>query len=71
MSRPLIQIGTQVREMNDAELAQWKLDIETAQAAEAEAEAEAQTAAAIRHSALTKLAALGFTETEIAALVDA
>ena len=65
MSKPLIQIGNDVREMNDAELAQRELDIEAAEAAKTEAEA----AAAIRKSALAKLAALGLTETEIAALV--
>jgi len=65
MSKPLIQIGDEVREMNDAEVAQRQLDIQTAEAVKAEAEA----AAAIRQSALAKLAAIGLTDDEINAIV--
>lgn len=65
MSKPLIQIGDEVREMNAAELAQRELDIETAETAKAQAEATA----AVRQSALAKLAALGLTDDEIAALL--
>jgi len=65
MSKPIIQIGTEVREMTDAEYAQWQADAE-AQAAMIEAAADA---AAARASALAKLAALGFNDSEIAALV--
>jgi anti-sigma factor RsiW len=65
MSKPIIQIGTEQREMTDAEFAQWQADNE-AHAAEAAA-VEAQAAA--RKSALSKIAALGLTEQEIAALI--
>jgi hypothetical protein len=65
MSKPLTQIGDEVREMTDAEYAQWQTD-NKAHAAQAAA-VEAQAAA--RASALTKLAGLGLTDDEIAALV--
>jgi hypothetical protein len=65
MSKPIIQIGTEQREMTDAEFAQWQADNE-AHAAEAAA-VEAQAAA--RASALAKLAALGLTDEEIAVLI--
>ena len=65
MTRPLTQIGEEVREMTDAEFAQWQLDQQEADAAAV----AAATKAAERASALTKLAALGLTEPEIAALL--
>lgn len=65
MSKPIIQIGTDVREMTDAEYAQWQADAE-AHAAQAAADAAQQQA---RKSALFKLATLGLTEAEIAALI--
>ena len=65
MTKPFIQIGDEVREMTDAEYAQWQTDNE-AHAAQAAA-VEAQAAA--RASALTKLADLGLTDDEISALV--
>jgi hypothetical protein len=65
MTKPMIQIGDDVREMTNAEYAQWQTDNE-AHATEAAA-VEAQAAA--RASALAKLAALGLTDAEIAALV--
>jgi hypothetical protein len=67
MSKPLTQIGDQVREMTANEYAQWQLDVEAA--AEAQAAADAKEAA--RASALAKLAALGLSDAEIAALVGA
>lgn len=67
MSRPLIQIGTEVREMNDAELAQRQLDIQEQAANNAAAANTAKT----RETALAKLQALGLTDAEIAALVGA
>ena len=67
MTRPLIQIGDEVREMTDAEYAQWQVDAADAAAAE---QAEADAAAA-RASALAKLAGLGLTPDEIAALLGA
>lgn len=65
MSKPLIQIGDEVREMTDVEFAQWEADAatHTAQVAAAETEAKA------RSSALAKLADLGLTKAEISALV--
>lgn len=65
MSKPVIQIGTEVREMTDAEYAQWQADAK-AQAAQAGVNAAKQAA---RESALSKLADLGLTEVEIKALV--
>ena len=67
MTRPLIQIGDDVREMNDAEYAQWQVDAADAAAAEQ----AAADAAAARASAIAKLAGLGLTADEIAALVGA
>ncbi len=65
MSKPLIQIATDVREMTDAEHAQWLSD-----AAEAEARrVAAQAVIAAKESAKAKLAALGLTEEEVAALI--
>ena len=57
MTKQTIQIGNTVREMTDAEYAQWQGD--------------AADAAAARVSALAKLADLGLTPDEIAALVGA
>jgi len=68
MTRPITQIGDEVRELNDTELAQYELDLAQAIALAA-AETEAATAqAAAKLSAQTKLAALGLTADEIAAL---
>ena len=63
--KPNIFDGEQSRPMTDAEYAQWQTDNEAhaAQAAAVEAKAAA------RASALTKLADLGLTDDEIAALV--
>jgi DNA-binding NarL/FixJ family response regulator len=62
--KPLIQIDDLVREMTDEELAQRTQDQAEAEARKAEAEAKA----AARESALAKLADLGLTAEEIAAL---
>jgi hypothetical protein len=64
MTNPLIQIGDDVREMTDAEYEQWQID--NAEIATRQAEADAKVAA--RASALAKLADLGLTAEEIAAL---
>ena len=65
MPRPKIQIGDEVREMNADEHAQWQADNK---AHEAEAAAADAKAAAIT-SARKKLAALGLTDDEVAALL--
>ena len=65
MTKPQIQIGNEVREMTDAEYAQWQADAADA-AAQQQAKADAATA---RASALAKLAGLGLTADEIVALV--
>ncbi len=57
MTKPLIQIGDEIREMNDAEYAQYQLDL-----AGWEAQAEAQAAKATARQAL--LEKLGITEEE-------
>lgn len=65
MTKPLIQIGSDIREMTAAEYTQWQKDIE-----DSNAQLEiAANAAATRASALAKLQALGLTSAEIAALV--
>ena len=65
MTKPNIQIGNEVREMTDAEYAQWQTD-----AANAATQQQAATdAAAARQSGLAKLAGLGLTDDEISALV--
>lgn len=67
MAKPLIQIGTEVREMTVAEFEQWQKDVEQ-HAANVEAAADANKA---RATALAKLEALGLTPAEVAALVGA
>lgn len=69
MPRPIIQDGDDVREMTVDEYADWQqlqAELETQAAAQAAA-ADAQAAALA--SARTKLAALGLTEAEVAALL--
>ena len=65
MARPMIQIGDEVREMTVAEHAQWQTDNEAHAAAAAALDARN----AALQSAHTKLAALGLTVDEIAALL--
>ena len=60
--RPTIQIGDEVREMNDAEFAQYEID---QAAAQAQAEAQAERAAQ-RQAVLDKL---GLTQDEAQALL--
>ena len=62
MTKPIIQIGTEQREMNDAEYAQWQADNAETQA-QAEAEAAKQAA---RQAVFDKL---GLTADEAAALL--
>ena len=57
-----------VIELTDEEIAQLETDRASAEADRATREAEAEAKAATRASALAKLAALGLTEEEIAAL---
>ena len=58
----------QTIELTDEEIAQLETDRANAEADRATREAEAEAKAATRASALAKLAALGLTEEEIAAL---
>ena len=62
MTKPKIQIGDLVREMNDEENAQWQAD-----ATEAEAQAEAVKAKQVARQAV--LDKLGLTADEAAALL--
>jgi len=62
--KPNIQIDDEVREMTTDEYTAYKAD----QKANAARQAEADIKVAARESALTKLAALGLTADEIAAL---
>jgi|688.fasta_scaffold210666_2 hypothetical protein len=64
MTKPNIQIDDLVREMTDEEYDSYL----ARQAEQAEVEAQAQAKIEARQSALAKLAALGLTEEEIAAL---
>lgn len=65
MTKPLIQIGDEVRQMTDTEYAQWQKDI-----AEEKTNAEiVANAIKARATALAKLEALGLTASEVAALV--
>lgn len=66
--RPNVQDGDTVRPMTDAELAQWEADVEEARQRREQAQAAEAAAAAARESARAKLAALGLTPEEIAAL---
>jgi hypothetical protein len=62
MPNPLTQDGAELREMTEAEYAQWQAD-----KAEAEAQAEAQAAKALQRQAV--LDKLGLTADEAAALL--
>jgi hypothetical protein len=65
MTKPIIQIGTEVREMTDAEYTQWLLDQQ-----EASSQKEAiEVRLAAKESAKAKLAALGLTEDEVNAII--
>lgn len=74
MSRPTrIEINCEtgvetIVELTDAEIAQMEADAAAAEARRAEEEAAAQAAAEAKASAQAKLAALGLTADEIAAL---
>ena len=61
----MIQDGHDVREMTADEYAQWQQDVADAQAAATIADEKAAALA----SARAKLAALGLTQTEVAALL--
>lgn len=61
MTKPLIQIGDEVREMTDTEYEQWVADGERLKA-------KHENAQAVVMSAHNKLKALGLTDTEINAL---
>jgi len=63
-TKPNIQIDDIVREMTDEEYTEYKVQ----QTANAAAQAEVDAKVAARESALAKLAALGLTADEIAAL---
>ena len=64
MNKPNIQIGDLIREMTDEEYA----NLLAVREENAQAIAEEEAKAAARESALAKLASLGLTEEEIAAL---
>jgi DNA-binding NarL/FixJ family response regulator len=63
-AKPNIQIDNEIRPMTTEEHTAYKAD----QIATAAAQAKAEARVAARESALAKLAALGLTEQEIAAL---
>ena len=67
-TKPTIQIGDESREMTDAEHAQYQKDVAAEQTATAVQAATDKAQVAAKTSAYTKLAALGLTADEIAAL---
>jgi len=68
MTRPIVQDGFEVREMNDAEYAQCLIDQQENADSQLAQETAAAAQAAAKLSAQNKLAALGLTADEIAAL---
>ena len=68
MTRPTTQIGDISREMNDTEHTQYLIDQAAATTATKAQAATDKAQAAAKTSAHTKLAALGLTPAEIAAL---
>ncbi len=68
MTRPLIQIDDEVREMNDDELAQYQARLTQELADKAAREAEIKAKAQAKATAEAKLAALGLTTNDLAAL---
>jgi len=68
MTRLILQDGDKVREMTDAEHAQYLLDQTEATARQEAADTATAAIAAAKKSAYKKLAALGLTADEIAAL---
>ena len=64
MTNPIIQIDDEIREMNAEELASFELQKQEVIAQDEQLQAKLVS----RESALAKLAALGLTEEEIAAL---
>jgi hypothetical protein len=68
MTRPTIQISSEIREMNEIEHAQYLIDQATDAIFVAEIDATFTATAAAKKSAIAKLAALGLTADEISAL---
>lgn len=69
MTKPLIQIGDEVREMTEAEIAAHTQCFDELAAILAERDQTLALQIEARKSAISKLAALGLTKAEIAALV--
>lgn len=68
MSKPLIQIDDEVREMNANELAEYEARVALDLANEAAKEAEIKAKADAKSAAEAKLAALGLTPDDLKAL---
>lgn len=68
MSKPLIQINDEVREMNDDELAEYEARVAQDLANEATKEAEIKAKTESKAAAQAKLAALGLTVSDLEAL---
>jgi hypothetical protein len=68
MSKPLTQIGDEVREMTDAEFQVWEVESAEAQAKMEALANEIAKVEAKRESALAKLEALGLTTDDLKAL---
>ena len=69
MTKPLTQIGDEVREMTDSEHAAYIACFVEVAENETAAQETAAAAAAARASAIAKLAGLGLTEAEVNAII--
>ena len=67
-NKVLIQVGSEVVELSDDKLSEFNADREIMKSQQELFQAQAESKALARESALAKLAALGLTEAEIAAL---
>jgi DNA-binding NarL/FixJ family response regulator len=67
-NKVLIQVGSEVVELSDDKLSEFNADREIMKSQQELFQAQAESKALARESALAKLAALGLTEEEIAAL---
>ena len=70
MTKPLIQIGDEIREMNDAEYADYQARQEQAEQDEADKVTAQEAKEAARTSAIAKFKALGLTDDEIQHLIQ-
>ena len=68
MSKPLVQVNDETREMTDAEYAQHNKDVAEAKKSAAEAQAQAEATAITTAAAIAHAKSLGFTDEMIAVM---